>query len=102
MLNDSFIYWRQEISDIVREKASNPALKLCYSAYNKPLTGDHFKLTSYELMYIFMAVELRIGRRIVLSGSQKYSFYTINSIAKLICEHYDSVKLCSHNPSPLR
>ena len=84
-MNTAFIHDR--VVAILRDKLHVADKLLTENSWNKPLTGDEFRLSSVDLTYLLFEVEKVFHIRIDEQLLKNYGFSTINSIVGII-RHY--------------
>lgn len=55
-------------------------------SYGKPLTGEPIYLEAFEMVYVFLEIEKRMGVSFGDDGLRDYNFNTVERIAERICE----------------
>jgi len=84
-MSSAFIHDR--VAGILHSKLHVAGNLLTESNWDKPLTGDEFRLSSVDLVYLLFEIEKEFKIRIKEQFLRNYGFSTIDSIVSII-QHY--------------
>jgi len=80
-------FYAKEVCDTINEVFKSANIKYGVEDYNKPLTGEPFGINGINMVYLFMGLERRLGKRIYIPAENKYCFFTIDSIAEFLTNY---------------
>jgi acyl carrier protein len=78
---------QEEILDVIENISFIPKGNLASEYWDEPLTGEKFRLTSVDLVYLYFELEKRFNIRIEEKYLGNYGFNSINSIAVALSDH---------------
>lgn len=83
-MNSNINFYRETVCEVINYLFKYTGVVVSTEDLDAPLTGEKLGFDGIALMYLYMALEKRFQVKFNLQTSDIRSFYTINSISKLL------------------